>query len=123
VIGCNGLGVVDFGAIMVREITVQELARKISGGDAVVLVDVREPEEHAIAALPASVLIPMGELPQRWSEIKSFPDAEIVVYCHHGVRSRHAANYLMQFGLQSVVSLAGGIDAWSRLIDPKMPRY
>ena len=108
---------------MVREITVQELARKVSGGATVVLVDVREPEEHAIAALPESFLIPMGELPQRWNEIKPASDSEIVVYCHHGVRSRHAAKFLMQCGLQSIVSLAGGIDAWSRLIDPKLPRY
>jgi rhodanese-related sulfurtransferase len=108
---------------MAREITVRELADRRAKGQALYLLDVRLPEEHAIAALPQSVLIPMQELPSRWSEIDAPAGTEIVVYCHHGIRSRMAANFLMQCGLNEVVSLAGGIDAWSELIDPKMPRY
>jgi rhodanese-related sulfurtransferase len=108
---------------MIHEMSVQELERKFSKGDAIILVDVREPDEHAIASLPESVLIPMGELSQRWMEIEPAEGKEIVVYCHHGIRSRHAANFLSQCGLKPIFSLAGGIDAWSRLIDPKIPRY
>ncbi len=108
---------------MVHEITVQDLARKLARGEAVRLVDVREPQEHAIAALPDCVLIPMNELSQRWRELEADSEAEIIVYCHHGIRSRHAANFLAQCGLQPVFSLSGGIDAWSRQIDPKVPRY
>jgi rhodanese-related sulfurtransferase len=108
---------------MVREISVQDLAARQAAGEPFLLLDVRQPEEHEIAALPDSMLLPMPELPQRWSEIRPPAGAEIVVYCHHGIRSRTAANFLMQRGLANVVSLAGGIDAWSRFIDPKMPRY
>ena len=121
--GCNGVGTRDLGTTMVREITVQELAQTLADGKPVRLVDVREPQEHVFAALPQSVLIPMNELSQRWRELESDPDVEIVVYCHHGIRSRQAANFLAQCGFEPVFSLTGGIDAWSRLIDPKVPRY
>lgn len=108
---------------MVKEISVQDLAARLAAGEEVVLLDVRQPEEHEIAALPNSLLLPMPELPRRWSEIEASEGVEIVVYCHHGIRSRTAGNFLLQSGLTRVASLAGGIDAWSRLIDPKMPRY
>ncbi len=108
---------------MVKEISVQDLATRLASGEEVVLLDVRQPEEHEIAALPNSVLLPMAELPRRWSEIPASEGVDIVVYCHHGIRSRMAGNFLIQCGLTRVASLAGGIDAWSRLIDPKMPTY
>jgi rhodanese-related sulfurtransferase len=108
---------------MVREITVHDLADRQANGRPIYLLDVRQPEENAIAALPDSVLIPMQELPRRWSEIQPPPGTEVVVYCHHGIRSRMAANFLMNCGFREVVSLAGGIDAWSTQIDPNMPRY
>lgn len=108
---------------MVREITVQELARKQAAGEPVVLIDVRRPDEHAFAALPGSVLLPLHELPQRFNEIDAPEGTPVVVYCHHGIRSRRAANFLEQCGLPDVRSLTGGIDAWSLQIDPKVPRY
>jgi len=108
---------------MVREITVQDLSGRLSRGEEYVLVDVREPEEHAFAVLPDSILMPMNELPQRWNELEDDSGKEIIVYCHHGIRSRRAAGFLEQCGLRLVYSLAGGIDAWSRLIDAKVPRY
>jgi adenylyltransferase/sulfurtransferase len=108
---------------MVREISVQDLAAKQAAGERLLLLDVRQPEEHEIAALPGSLLVPMQELPRRWDEIRPPEGGEIIVYCHHGIRSRTAAKFLMQCGLRQVVSLAGGIDAWSRFIDPNMPRY
>ena len=108
---------------MVREWTVEQLSRKLADGEAVVLLDVRQPEEHETAALPGSVLIPLSELFTRSGEIEVPDGARLVVYCHHGVRSRSAAAILEQFGFRDVVSLAGGIDAWSLRIDPRVPRY
>jgi rhodanese-related sulfurtransferase len=108
---------------MAHEITVRELADRQSKGQPVLLLDVRQPEENALVALPDSVLIPMQELPQRWTEIQAPNGSDIVVYCHHGIRSRMAANFLMKCGLINVFSLAGGIDAWSEQIDSKLPRY
>ena len=90
----------------------------------VMLVDVREQWEHDTAALPASVLLPLPELEERWTEVEPPPAGTLIVtYCHHGVRSLGAAALLENKGLAPVASLAGGIDAWSRRIDPAIPRY
>jgi rhodanese-related sulfurtransferase len=94
----------------------------LDAGAPVFLLDVREPSEHAICALPGSVLIPLGELASRAAEVDP-SESLVVVYCHHGIRSISGAMILSQAGLPSVASLAGGIDAWSALIDPATPRY
>ena len=106
-----------------REIDPRSLAERLAAGRPTLLVDVRERWEHALASLPASVLVPLGELPARAHEIEPAADALVVTYCHHGVRSLQAARVLAGAGLANVVSLAGGIDAWSRLIDAGVPRY
>jgi rhodanese-related sulfurtransferase len=108
---------------MVREIRVDELASKLAAGEPVYLLDVRQPSEHQAAALPGSVLIPLNELPRRASEVQPAAGALVVVYCHHGMRSQRAAAFLQRSGLVDVVSLAGGIDAWSVHVDPSVPRY
>jgi len=108
---------------VVREIDVVRLAGKLAASEAVYLLDVRQPWENETAALPGSTLVPLGELPSRAAEIRPPPGALLVVYCHHGVRSLSAATLLERLGQRDVVSLAGGIDAWSLLIDPKVPRY
>lgn len=114
---------------MPRQIAVAELSRLLASGGAVHLVDVRAPWEHARAALPDSVLIPLPELEDRWEELAeggeaaAAPGALIVTYCHHGVRSLGAAALLEAKGIGPVASLAGGIDAWSRRIDPAVPQY
>ncbi|MBL8797251.1 MAG: hypothetical protein JNM56_25335 [Planctomycetia bacterium] len=108
---------------MIAQITVRELDRILKAGEAVLLLDVRQPEEHSLAALPNSVLIPLHQLPQRFAEVQPPPDAQVVVYCHHGVRSLRGAAFLAQQGFERVASLAGGIDAWSREIDPRVPCY
>lgn len=109
--------------LTVKEISPRELAIHIANDRPVVLIDVREPWEHEVAAIAGSTLIPLGELPARAGEVKSVPDELVVVYCHHGVRSLSAAALLQRLGLQNVASLAGGIDAWSCEVDPEMPRY
>ena len=105
------------------EITPQALAERLASGEPTFLLDVREPWEHALAAIPGNVLVPLGELPARWPDV-SVPDgALLVTYCHHGVRSLRAAGWLLAAGATNVVSLAGGIDAWSRQVDARVPRY
>ncbi len=108
---------------MPRQMRVSELKAKFDAGEPVYLLDVRQPEEHAICRLPGSVLIPLGELPRRTDEVSPEPGATVVVYCHHGVRSLSGAVMLEQSGVANVASLAGGIDAWSLQIDPAVPRY
>jgi adenylyltransferase/sulfurtransferase len=108
---------------VIPQISVQQLADKLAAGEPVYLLDVRQPEEHAVAALPGSTLIPLGELPGRVGEVEPPAGALVVVYCHHGVRSLTGAHMLQRAGVGPVASLAGGIDAWSRQIDPSMPRY
>lgn len=108
---------------MVRQISVEELAARLAAGDKIHLLDVRHEWEHEIAALPGSQRIPLAELPSRVDEVAPHEDALVVVYCHHGVRSLSAASILESAGLPNVVSLAGGIDAWSLRVDPKVPRY
>src|SRR5262249_39610229 len=108
---------------LVREIAAVDLAARLAAGDPITLVDVREPWEHQLVALPGSLHIPLGELAARAREIAAAPGALIVTYCHHGVRSLSAAALLEQAGFPGVASLAGGIDAWVRTVDPTLPRY
>jgi len=105
------------------EITPSDLAAKLAGGKPadLILLDVREPWEHDAAKIDGSLLIPMGEIPARVQELD--PDSHIVTICHAGVRSMNVAVWLRNQGLENAQSLRGGIDAWSREIDPKVPRY
>jgi rhodanese-related sulfurtransferase len=105
------------------EISPRELARHLENGQAVRMIDVRQPWESDIARLPGSLLIPLNELPQRVQEVPSEPAVTVVIYCHHGVRSLSAVTYLQRLGYHHVRSLAGGIDAWSCEVDPAVPRY
>jgi rhodanese-related sulfurtransferase len=86
------------------------------------LLDVRFEEEHAIAALPGATLIPLPELEERADELKAFAGKQVVVYCHHGVRSLSGAGFLRMQGFEAT-SLRGGIDAWAAEIDPALQRY
>jgi rhodanese-related sulfurtransferase len=99
------------------------LAKKLAAGEPVYLVDVREPSEHEYCRLPGSVLIPLGELSHRVADVDPPPGSTVVVYCHHGIRSLSGAAILEANGVKEAYSLAGGIEAWSMLIDPSVPRY
>lgn len=96
-------------------------ARLVSPDFKPLLLDVREPWEYQRAHLPNSTLIPMREIPARLNELDR--NQEIVVLCHHGVRSRAVADFMEQAGFRHVINLAGGIDAWSREIDSTVPLY
>ena len=107
---------------MVSQISARELAKRIENGQAVRLLDVRQAWESQLATLPGSLHIPLNELPQRAREIET-ASGTVVVFCHHGIRSLSAADFLQRLGLRDVQSLAGGIDAWSCEVDPNIPRY
>jgi rhodanese-related sulfurtransferase len=91
--------------------------------DNVLLIDVREAEELAVASVEGALHIPLGDLPSRYLEIDADEDTPIAVICHSGRRSLNAAMFLHQQGLTGARSVAGGIDLWSIDIDPSVPRY
>ena len=88
----------------------------------ITLLDVREAWEHQTACIEGSKLIPMGDVPNRAHQ-ELDPDRHIVVVCHHGVRSLNVTHWLRQQGFENVQSMRGGIDAWSRTVDQKLPVY
>jgi sulfur-carrier protein adenylyltransferase/sulfurtransferase len=107
---------------MVEELSATEVAARMKAAPKdVVLLDVREPYERDLARIEPSLHIPMRDVPQRLAEIP--PDRELVVYCHGGARSAMIAGFLESRGYARVANLSGGIDAWSRTVDPKVPRY
>ncbi len=103
------------------EISVADLRAKRDAGEDVLLLDVREPDEIATASLSGATSIPMGRIPQQLATLPT--DRPIVVMCHHGGRSAHVTGFLNANGFPNAVNLDGGIDAWSRSIDPTVPRY
>ena len=104
------------------EITPVEAKSLLEAESAAILLDVREPWEIATAQIEGSMHIPMGDIPSRAHQ-ELDPDEHIVVVCHHGVRSLTVTNWLRQQGFDKAQSMRGGIDAWSRQIDPKVPLY
>ncbi|HTZ62380.1 MAG TPA: rhodanese-like domain-containing protein [Thermoplasmata archaeon] len=107
---------------MVEELSPREVAARLKDpSTAPLLLDVREPDERETAKIEPSLFIPMREVPDRLDEIPK--DREIVVYCHGGGRSALIAGYLEGQGYRRVVNLRGGIDAWSKTVDPDVPRY
>lgn len=105
----------------VKQLSVIELKEKIDRHEALLLLDVREPFEFQCAHIAGSVLIPLNQIPQRLGELDA--DQDIIVICHHGMRSQQAAAYLDCSGFKNVTNLQGGIDAWSRECDSSVPRY
>ena len=103
------------------EITSVELKQRLDRGDALKIVDVREPNEYQINRIPGSVLIPLGDVPKRQNELD--PNDEIVVHCKSGARSAKAADFLRSVGFRRVLNLKGGILDWVEKVDPSQPKY
>ena len=105
------------------EITVRELKEKLDAGEEVAVLDVREPHEYEVANLEAqgAKLIPLGDLPNRLSELNQ--NDEVAVYCKTGGRSAKAVKTLQDAGFGNVYNVEGGITAWSEEIDPSIPKY
>jgi adenylyltransferase/sulfurtransferase len=111
----------DMSSPTLPEIDVHQLKSRLSDGGPFVLLDVREPSEYEVAKLPGSVLIPLGELPSRVHELD--PAAETIIHCKAGGRSAKALQFLLDSGFSNVCHVQGGINAWSREIDPSVPLY
>lgn len=105
-----------------QEITATDLKQRLDNGDDIQIVDVREPNEVAIARMPNTVHIPLGEVLNRMDEID--PNRETVVHCKGGVRSAKAIEALQRSGFKgNLLNLKGGITAWSNEVDPSVPKY
>ena len=102
------------------EIDVLAARRLLQAGDAV-LLDVREPHEIALAQVAGSTFVPMRQIPAKLADLPS--DRHLLVFCHTGGRSLRVTQFLRANGLPRVSNVAGGIDAWSELCDPAVPRY
>jgi rhodanese-related sulfurtransferase len=106
------------------QIDPRHLKEKLDAGEAVQLVDVREPQEYALCRIEGSELIPMGSIPKSLPALKEKAAAgPLILYCHHGVRSLQAVAWLRRQGFPECQSLQGGIDLWSVTVDKSVPRY
>jgi rhodanese-related sulfurtransferase len=107
---------------MIKDITPREFLERRAAGSDMCLLDVREAWETALAPVPSDIVhIPMGQIADRLGELD--PRRETVVICRSGGRSMQVAHLLEARGFGSVSNLAGGILAWSRDLDPKIPQY
>jgi len=105
-----------------RQMTVTELHDFLRSAETTpLLLDVREPHEYVYCRIEGSINMPMNSVPSRLDDIDR--DAEIITICHHGMRSAAVADFLIGQGYRKVANLQGGVDAWSRLVDPNLPRY
>lgn len=109
-----------------NQISVEELAQRLSSSDASIqLVDVREPQELAIASIEGFVNLPLSQFAEWADQVPTLfnPQAETLVLCHHGIRSAQMCQWLVVQGFTNVQNISGGIDAYSLLIDPSIPQY
>jgi rhodanese-related sulfurtransferase len=105
---------------MMRRIDAAQLAAQLKHQEPM-LLDVREPWEFEICHIDGSINIPMGQISQQLEQLQTAN--EVVVICHHGVRSQQVIRFLQQQLTAELVNLDGGVDAWARAIDPDMPVY
>jgi rhodanese-related sulfurtransferase len=103
------------------EIAPREVKELLARDDKVLFVDVREQWEHDTAHIEGSVLIPLGDIPSNLARLENAE--EVVLFCHHGIRSLDAAAWLRSQGVAGARSMTGGIERWSAEIDPNVPRY
>ena len=103
------------------EVTPRDVKERIDRGEKFLFVDVREKWEFDTSRIEGATLIPLREVPENLPRLAG--EDEIVLFCHHGMRSLDAAAWLRSQGVGGAQSMAGGIDRWSAEIDPKVPRY
>ena len=104
----------------VRQLSAPELKQMIDSGQPFEFVDVRSEDERAFSSIEGSRLLDRAYHDDLLTRDRSTP---IVFQCHHGIRSQGAAEYFLQHGFRNLYNLQGGIDAWSQLVDPSVPRY
>ncbi len=103
------------------EITPREVEAALAKDKSILFIDVREPWEHQQAHIEGSKLIPLREIPANLQQIETADN--VILYCHHGMRSLDAAAWLRQQGVTGARSMSGGIDRWTTEVDPLVPRY
>lgn len=108
---------------MQLELTPTEVTERKRRGEKIRLIDVRDPWEYELVHLEGAELIPMGDIPAHLPELMKDEDSLVVCYCHLGQRSATVAEWLRKNGIDNAVSVAGGIDRWSRDLDPTITRY
>ena len=99
------------------------MAQRLEASEPPVLLDVREPDEFAHCSIDGARNVPLRQLPMALEHLQAWKDREVVVYCHHGMRSLRAVQFLNQAGFSRVLNLTGGIDRWSLEVDPRVERY
>ena len=105
----------------IQEATPEEIHRRRQSGEDLLLIDVREHEEIAVAALPEALVCPLSQAAE-W--IDRLPkDQQLVIFCHHGIRSMRVAMALAERGHENTINMIGGIDLWSTQVDAGVPRY
>lgn len=106
------------------EVSVDDLKSRMDAGENILLIDVRQPEEFEVCRITGAHHIPLPRLQEHIEHVRTLAEGrEIITYCHHGHRSVQAAAILREAGLGRVLSMAGGIDAWSARIDASVARY
>jgi rhodanese-related sulfurtransferase len=106
------------------ELSPTQVKQILDAGGPMYWVDVRERSEFALASIAGAELVPMREVPGELAALRAKADQmPLVVFCHHGVRSLNVVNWLREQGVDNCLSMAGGIDAWSRMIDSSVPQY
>ncbi len=106
---------------MIKNLTPSEVDELLKSDKNILLIDVREPWEYETAKIENSQLMPLSKFAEESMNLN--PDDNIIIYCHHGVRSLRACSFLVNNGYKNVINLDGGINAWSREVDPSVPRY
>lgn len=105
----------------ITQCSAQELQQRLENNEDFLLLDVREANEYAFAHIQGSLHIPLRQIPERIQELN--PEQDLVVLCHHGMRSQQACLFLEQYGFTRLFNLVGGIDAWSLSCDSTVSRY
>jgi rhodanese-related sulfurtransferase len=106
------------------EVTPQAAKEQLTDRKQATLIDVREPAECALAGIEGAELIPMGSVPAELQKLEGLADSgDLLILCHHGVRSMQVTMWLRARGIENCYSVAGGIDRWSCEVDPSVPRY
>ena len=109
---------------LAMEVSAMDVKRRLAAGESLFLIDVREPVEYQTARIEGADLIPMRTVPAALGQLEAkAEEGALVVFCHHGVRSLQVVNWLREQGVAACQSMAGGIDQWSAVVDPRVPRY
>lgn len=106
------------------ELRPADVMARLQNDDSIALIDVRQPEEFALAHIEGAELLPMDSVPGQLQRLEAAADTrDLAVICHHGVRSLNVVVWLRRQGIENCFSVAGGIDRWSCEADPTVPRY